>query len=77
MKTLDKANSLCEQISSTIREIRSECEEYLIDTLKAAPNNRIDFYDEYGHPYGRETCITYDGGRHEYSIPFLIWRRHS
>ena len=64
MKTLDKANSLWEQISSTIREIRSECEEYLVDTLKAAPNNRIDFYDKDGYPYGCETYITYDGGRH-------------
>ena len=64
MKTLDKANSLWEQILPTIKEIKSESEEYLLETLKATPNGRIDFYDEDGNPYGRETCITYDGGRH-------------
>lgn len=64
MKTLDKANSLWEEIWPKIKEIKSESEEYLIETLKAAPNNRIYFYDEDGSPYGRETCVTYNGGAH-------------
>ena len=64
MKTLDKAKSLWEQILPSIRDIKRECKEYLIDTLKAAPNNRIDFYDEDGEPYGQESWITYNGGRH-------------
>ena len=64
MKTLDKANSLWEQIFPSIKEIESESKEYLIDMLKAAPNGRINFYDKDGSPYGRETCITYNGGGH-------------
>lgn len=62
---MEKVNELLGQIVPIKRKINKRCLAYLKKELKKAKDNRLDFYDEDGEPYGNQyVSVTYDGGRH-------------